>query len=62
MFGDLQTQLQRLGRFLPKALDLPMVRFRDAFNEPRLLPFDLCREWKVWYIAHLITCVRQINT
>ena len=48
MFADIQILLQRLGKFLPKPIDLPTVRFRDAFNELRPLPFDLCREWKTF--------------
>jgi Fungal N-terminal domain of STAND proteins len=46
-FWDTQIQLARLERFLPKQIDLPVVRFRDAFNEMRLLPSDLSRQWQV---------------
>ena len=46
-FWDIQTQLARLERFLPRQIDLPVVRFRDAFNEMRSLPYDLCRQWQV---------------
>jgi hypothetical protein len=46
-FWDIQTQLARLERFLPKQIDLPVVRFRDAFNEMRFLPYDLSRQWQV---------------
>jgi len=46
-FWDIQTQLARLERFLPRQIDLPVVRFRDAFNEMRSLPYDLSRQWQV---------------
>ena len=46
-FWDTQTRLARLERFLPRQIDLPVVRFRDAFNEMRSLPYDLSRQWHV---------------
>ena len=48
MFWDIQRQLARLERFLPKQIDLPVVRFRDAFNEMRSLPYDLSRQWQTF--------------
>jgi len=47
-FWDIQRQLARLERFLPKQIDLPVVRFRDAFNEMRFLPYDLSRQWQTF--------------
>jgi hypothetical protein len=47
-FWDIQRQLTRLERFLPKQIDLPIVRFRDAFNEMRSLPYDLSRQWQTF--------------
>jgi tetratricopeptide (TPR) repeat protein len=46
VFWGIQRQLARLERFLPKQIDSPVVRFRDAFNEMRPLPYDLSREWQ----------------
>ena len=46
-FWDTQARLARLERFLPRQIDLPVVRFRDAFNEMRSLPYDLSRQWQV---------------
>jgi hypothetical protein len=47
VFWDIQIQLARLERFIPRQIDLPVVRFRDAFNEIRSLPYDLSRQWQV---------------
>jgi hypothetical protein len=47
-FWDIQRRLARLERFLPKQIDLPVVRFRDAFNEMRSLPYDLSRQWQTF--------------
>jgi ubiquitin len=44
----IQRQLAWLERFLPKQIDLPVVRFRDAFNEMRSLPYDLSRQWQTF--------------
>jgi hypothetical protein len=46
-FYNIQMQLVRLERFLPRQIDMPVVRFRDAFNEMRYLPYDLSRQWQV---------------
>jgi hypothetical protein len=48
VFWDIQKQLARLECFLPKQIDLPIVRFRDAFNEMRFLPYDLSRQWQTF--------------
>jgi hypothetical protein len=48
VFWDIQRQLARLERFLPKQIDLPVVRFRDAFNKMRSLPYDLSRQWQTF--------------
>jgi len=46
-FWDIQMQLARLEHFLPRQIDLPIVKFRDALNEMRCLPYDLSRQWQV---------------
>jgi hypothetical protein len=47
VFWDIQIRLARLERFIPRQIDLPVVRFRDALNETRSLPYDLSRQWQV---------------
>jgi hypothetical protein len=47
VFRDIQIQLTQLERFIPRQIDLPVVRFRDAFNETRSLLYDLSRQWQV---------------
>lgn len=47
VFSNIQIQLARLERFLPRQIDLPVLRFRDAFNEIRYLPYDLSKQWQV---------------
>ena len=49
-FWEIQKQLTRLERFIPRQIDLPIVRFRDAFNEPRAFPYDLCRHWRTFQV------------
>lgn len=31
-------------------IDLPVIRFRDAFNEVRTLPDDLSRQWNTFQL------------
>ena len=47
-FWDIQRQLARLERFMPKQIDLPIVKFRDAFNKSWALPFELCKQWQTF--------------
>ena len=47
-FSDIHRLLIRLEHLLPRHIDLPIVRFRDAFNSMRAFPFDLCREWRTF--------------
>ena len=47
-FWDIQRRLAVIERLLPMRIDLPVIRFRDAFNEMRSLPFDLSREWRIF--------------
>ena len=55
-----QQLLARQEQRLPKQIDLPIIRFRDAFNEVRAFPFDLCREWQTFQgLVILIFTERQ---
>lgn len=47
-FRGIQRHLARLERFLPQVIDLPIVRFRDAFNVTRAFLYDLCKEWQTF--------------
>ena len=47
-FGEIHYLLIRLECFLPKRIDLPIIKFRDAFNELRAFPFDLCQDWQTF--------------
>lgn len=47
-FYDIQRYLVRLEHVMPKQIDLPIVRFRDAFNEVRIFPYDLCKQWQTF--------------
>lgn len=47
-FLQMQRRLAQIERFLPRQIDLPVVRFRDAFNDMRSLPYDLSRNWQTF--------------
>jgi hypothetical protein len=47
-FQDMQRQITQLERFMPKQIELPIVKFRDAFNEMRSFLYDLCRQWETF--------------
>ncbi|KAL9615787.1 MAG: hypothetical protein Q9160_009261 [Pyrenula sp. 1 TL-2023] len=47
-FLEMQRRFAQIERFLPRQIDLPVVRFRDAFNDMRSLPYDLSRNWQTF--------------
>jgi hypothetical protein len=44
---ELSAMLTRLQSWLPKAIDLPIIRFDDALGNTLALPYQMCEEWRV---------------
>jgi hypothetical protein len=47
-FWLIQKQLAKFEQLMHKWLSPPLVIFRDAFNEARVFPYDLSREWQTF--------------
>jgi hypothetical protein len=49
-FYEIRMRLSVIERLLPKQINLPFIRFRDAFNEVRVFPYDLSRSWNTFQV------------
>ncbi|KAI9699134.1 MAG: hypothetical protein M1836_003323 [Candelina mexicana] len=47
MLLQLSAVLKTLERWLPRQIDLPIIRFDDALGNTIALPLQMCSEWKV---------------
>ncbi|KAI9771581.1 MAG: hypothetical protein M1835_006403 [Candelina submexicana] len=47
MLLELSAMIKTLQRWLPKHIDLPIIRFDDALGNTMALPLQMCSEWKV---------------
>jgi hypothetical protein len=49
-FWEIQRLLAIIERIIRRGIDLPVIKFRDAFNEVRALPYDLSHQWNTFQL------------